>query len=117
MAKTREELSYCGCDCEECNIYRAMVYGEELKPETIQRWQEDARKYWGVESLKPEQLNCRGCRDESEDKFSGFKLCPIRCCCKNRGLSSCGLCPERKTCELHDVPKGRENLERIAAAE
>ncbi|HEY97907.1 MAG TPA: DUF3795 domain-containing protein [Dehalococcoidia bacterium] len=115
--KTREELSCCGCDCEECNIYRANVYGEELKPETIQRWQEDARKYWGIESLDPKLLNCRGCRDEAEDKFDGFKMCPIRGCCKNRGLVSCGLCPDFQLCQLHDVPEGRENLERIAAAE
>ena len=117
MTKTREELSYCGCDCEECNIYRANVYGEELKPETIQRWQEDARKYWGVESLDPKQLNCRSCRDEGEDKFFGFKMCPIRGCCKKRGLSSCGFCMELNTCQLHDVAEGRENLERIAATE
>jgi len=117
MAKTREELAYCGCDCEECNIYRAMVYGEELKPETIHRWQEDARKYWGVESLDPKQLNCRGCRYDGEDVFYGFKLCPIRSCCKTRGLSSCGFCPELKTCERLDVQEGRENLERTAATE
>ena len=117
MAKTRGELAYCGCDCEECNIYRANVYGEELKPETIQRWQEDAGKYWGVESLDPEQLNCRGCRDEAEDKFFGFKMCPVRGCCQTRELRSCGFCPEWKTCELHDVQEGRKNLGRIAAAE
>lgn len=117
MVKTRDELSYCGCDCEACNIYRAMVYGEELKPETIERWREDASKFWGVESLDPKQLNCRGCRYDGEDVFFGFKLCPIRNCCKTRGLSSCGLCPEWKTCEIFDVPEGRENFERIDAAE
>ena len=117
MVKTREELVYCGCDCEECNIYRAMVYGEELKPETIQRWQEDARKYWGIDSLEPEQLDCRGCRYGGEDVFYGFRFCPIRGCCKERGLSSCGLCPEWMICEWLDAPEGRENLERIAAAE
>lgn len=117
MAKTREELSYCGCDCDGCNIYRSNVYGEELKPETIQSWREDARKYWGIESLDPKLLNCRGCRDDAEDKFDGFKMCPIRDCCKNRGLISCGFCPEFPPCKLHDVPEGRENLERIAAAE
>ena len=117
MVKTRDELAYCGCDCEECNIYRANVYGEELKPETIQRWREDARKYWGIESLEPEQLNCRGCRDEAEDKFDGFKLCPVRGCCKTRGLTSCGFCPEWKMCEWLDGTGGRVNFERIAAAE
>ena len=117
MAKTREELAYCGCDCEECNIYRAMMFGEALRPETVQSYQETARKYWGVESLDPKQLNCRGCRYDREEVFYGFKLCPIRSCCKTRGLSSCGLCPEWKTCELLDGPGGRGNLEKIAAME
>jgi hypothetical protein len=114
MTKTREELAYCGADCEECNIYRAMVYGEEMKTETIKNWQEDARKYWRVESLDPEDINCRGCRYEGKDVFYGFRLCPIRGCCKTRGFSSCGFCPEWKTCERLDVPEGRTNLERIA---
>jgi hypothetical protein len=94
-----------------------MVYGEELKPETIQRWQEDAKKYWGIESLDPKQLNCRGCRNNGEDVFYVFKVCPIRNCCKTHGLSSCGLCPELETCKQHDVQEGRENLKRTTAME
>ncbi|UCB43672.1 MAG: DUF3795 domain-containing protein [Dehalococcoidales bacterium] len=117
MAKKREELAYCGVDCEECNIYRAMVYGEELKPETIQRWQEDAKKYWRIDSLDPKDINCQGCRYDGEEVFYGFRLCPTRNCCKKQGLSSCGLCPEWKTCELLDGSGGKENLERIAAIE
>ena len=117
MLKTRDELAYCGVDCEECNIYRAMVFGEVLTPETVQSWQEDARKYWRIDSLDPNLLNCRGCRYDGEEVFYGFRLCPARSCCRTRGLSSCGLCTEWKTCERLDVQEGRENLERIAALE
>ena len=117
MEKTIEDLSYCGCDCVECNIYRSNLYGEDLKEETIRRWHEDARKYWGIEALDPKQLNCQGCRDESEDKFVCFKMCPLRNCSKTRGIVICGICPEFKTCELHDVQEGRENLEKIAEKE
>ncbi len=117
MAKTRDELTFCGINCEECSIYRANVFGEELSPETIKRWQEDFKKYLGIESVKPEQLNCRGCRNKGEDVFYAFKQCPIRKCCITRGLSSCGLCPDFKTCEIHDIPEGKANLVRIAATE
>ena len=115
--KTREELAYCGIDCEECHIYRAMMFGEALNPETVKTWQEHTQEYWKVESLDPKQINCRGCRYEGEDVFYGFRLCPLRNCCKTRGLSSCGLCSEWKTCEWLDGPGGKENLERIAAME
>lgn len=115
MAKTREELAYCGEDCEVCEIYRATLFGDALKPETIKRWQEDFKKYHGIESVEPEQLKCRGCRSEGEDDFYGFKLCPIRGCCKSHELSSCGLCPDLKTCAWQ--PDGSKNLEGIADTE
>lgn len=117
MAKTRDELGYCGTDCEECNIYRAMMFGEALKPETIKTWQEHAIEYWGIDSLDPEQMNCRGCRYEGEDVFPGFRTCPVRGCCKIRGLSSCGLCSEWKKCKWEVVEEYRENLERIDGTE
>jgi len=116
MGKTREDLGYCGADCQKCNIYRAMWYGEKLKPETIQRWTEDAAKYWHVESLDPKDLNCRGCRDESDDLFLGFKLCPIKKCAGERELTSCGVCPDFAGCEWIE-PEGRKNLESIASSE
>jgi hypothetical protein len=117
MAKTRDELTYCGLDCEDCNVFRATVFGEALSAEAFKTWQDDFKKYWKIELTSPEQLKCRGCRYEGEDDFYGFKLCPVRNCCKTRGLSSCGLCPEFKTCKQHDLTEGRENLERIAAME
>ena len=108
--KTRKELGYCGVDCEECSIYRAMVYGEELKPEVIKRWQEDFKKYHGIESAEPQQLNCRGCRYEGEDVFYAFKQCPIRGCCNKRELDSCDLCPDLKTCAFDEPRKNYLNV-------
>ena len=115
MVKTREDLSYCGVDCQECNIYRAMMFGEELKPETLNRWREDAKKYWNMDAVKPEDLNCKGCRTEDEAGFFVLKLCPVRKCCQERELSSCGLCQDFDTCPWG--PPGRENLEQMAVNE
>jgi hypothetical protein len=114
MAKTRDELAYCGNDCEGCAIYRAMVFGEEMSPDVIRRWQEDFNKFLGLDSVNPKNLNCHGCRNKGEEVFYAFKVCPIRKCCITREISSCGLCPEFKICKIHDVPEGRKNLERIA---
>ena len=107
MAKPMEDLTYCGEDCEECNIYRAMMYKEELKPETVNTWQEHAREFWNVESLKIKDINCQGCRYEGDDVYFGFKTCPIKGCSKKRELISCGLCPDVKNCPW-DIP--RENF-------
>ena len=111
MAKTREELAYCGEDCEECDIYHATVFGGELKPEVIQRWQEEFKKYHGIDLTDVGLLKCRGCRYEGLDSFYGFKLCPMRGCCKRRGLSSCQLCSELKTCAWHALLEAEKTAE------
>ena len=111
MEKTREELAYCGCDCEECNIYRATVFGEELKPEVIMRWREDFKKYHGIDLTDVNLLKCWGCRYEGLDSYYGFKLCPMRGCCKRRGLSSCQLCSELKTCAWHALLEAEKAAE------
>lgn len=115
--KTRDELNYCGLDCEGCDIYHSTVLGKALNPEVFERWQKDFKKFWQIELTSPGQLKCRGCRSDMEDEFFGFKLCPIRNCCRKRGLSSCGLCPDFKTCKQHDIKEGRDNLEKITASE
>jgi len=98
MEKTIEELGYCGENCEPCQIYRATVYGETLPLEVIKQWQEDIKKYHGVDSVTAEQLRCHGCRYEGDDDFFTFKRCPIRGCCKSREIISCKFCPEIETC-------------------
>ena len=98
MAKTMEELGYCGEDCEPCNIYRWTVFGEKLEPEVIKTWQEDIKNYHGVESIEPDQLKCHGCRYEGEDDFFTFKRCPIRGCCRSREIISCKFCQDIETC-------------------
>ena len=117
MVKTRDELTYCGLDCEKCDIYQATVFGQTLKPEAFHRWQEDIRKYWKIEVADPKQLKCHGCRYEGSDDFYTFKLCPIRNCCMKRRLTSCGLCTEFKTCKRHDIQEAKDNLERLAATD
>ena len=109
MSLRTEDFGYCGAACAECNIYRSMHYGEELKQETIDRWRRDAKEFWNVENLEPENLNCRGCRNEHEGLFFGFKLCPVKPCIREKGYDHCGMCPEMAVCQFLD-PEGRNNL-------
>jgi hypothetical protein len=114
-----EELSYCGVDCTGCNIFKATVYGDkEALSLAVKQWQKTATEHWRMDSLDPQILNCRGCRVEGEGIFLGCWFCPIRRCCKEHGLSSCGLCSQWKTCEklievFDNEPQAKENLERI----
>jgi hypothetical protein len=117
MLTTLEELGYCGADCSACHIYRSVHFGEALPAETMDRWREDAKKFWGMDNLEAKQLNCRGCRHDHKGVFFAFTLCPIRACAQERGVISCGYCPEMKTCERLDVPESKANLERAALKE
>ena len=113
MGKTLEELTYCGADCEECNIYRVTQYGEALKPETLRRWREDAQKFWGLETLEADQLNCRGCRGDKKDVFFLFTACPLRKCCIERKLKSCGDCPDWQTCGFYETPEDKARIKKL----
>jgi hypothetical protein len=116
VTKKLEALGYCGTDCTgTCHIYRAVYLGEPLPQETLSRWREDVKKFWNIENLEAEQLNCKGCRGDNMESFFVFKLCPIRACARERGLKSCGYCPEMKTCERLDMPEYKVNLEKAKA--
>ncbi len=115
MAKKPEELGYCGTDCGACSIYRSTHFGEALPAETLQRWREDAKKYWNIDRLEAAQLNCRGCRESHEGVFFVFGGCPIRACAQKRGVNSCGYCPDMPNCPTLDMPEYKVRLAKALA--
>ena len=116
-----ERLSFCGVDCTDCDVFRATEHGDqEAADRALEGWTKTAQEHWGMQTLDPAILKCRGCRTEGEEIFKGCRLCPIRRCAQQKGLSSCGHCPTWRECEqlshlLADEPKARPNLEAIAA--
>lgn len=115
-----DDFSFCGVDCTSCDVLKATVLGdEEARRRAHQAWTKTAQQHWGMQALDPAILNCRGCRTEGADIFKGCRHCPMRRCAKQRGLSSCGQCPQWQKCErlshlLADAPEARPNLEAIA---
>ncbi len=115
-----EDLSFCGVNCTACDVFGATVHGdEEARRRAHETWSKTAQQHWGMETLDPTILKCRGCRIEGDDIFKGCRHCPIRRCAKEKNLTSCGRCPEWEECErlsnlLVDEPEARPNLEAIA---
>ena len=88
-----EDLSWCGVDCNSCDVFKATVHGdEEARMRAVKLWTKTAQEHWGMETLDPEILDCKGCRSEGHAKHKGYGRCPISPCAKSRGLASCGLC-------------------------
>ena len=113
------DLSYCGVDCKLCDVFKATVDGDrEARRRAHKLWTKTAQIHWGMQTLDPATLNCRGCRREGDDIFKGCRLCPIRRCAKERSLSSCSLCEEWRDCELlsevfADEPQAKDTLAKI----
>ncbi len=45
-----------------------------------------------------EHINCEGCRIDGIKTVYCDSLCPIRQCALEKGVTTCGDCPEREMC-------------------
>ena len=123
MQEEEEDLAYCGINCAKCPVFIATANDDnELRQETAQEWNGiygDYMETLGMQELKPQDMNCRGCKTE-ESRFLGCRSCPIRKCCRDKELTTCAACTNFKTCDmlkgfysniLHRQAK--DNLDRI----
>ena len=114
-----EKLSYCGLDCTTCDVYKYTLTGKSDNfDKMVTTWSRTARKHWGMASLDPKMLHCKGCRYDGEDGFHSTKVCPIRKCAIKKGLKSCGLCAKLDKCSiisglLNDCLDARKNLNNL----
>ena len=81
----KDMIGYCGLDCEKCDAYIATVNDD-------QALREKTAKLWA-------ELN----------------NAPIRKCALNKGVSTCGDCPDLENCPtvgaiLENNPSALENL-------
>lgn len=98
-------------NCSACEAYLATESqdeGEKIRIAAI--WSER----YGSE-IKPEDINCMGCRSESL-RFAWCYKCPIRACVIAKGYQNCGDCPDLP-CPTNlwlyeSVPEVKENLGR-----
>src|SRR4030042_1198790 len=95
------KLAFCGSNCKECPLFIATVNDDnELKRKTAEEWGKLYSEYIGKKELLLEDMNCHGCKSDSDLRFIGCKNCPIRKCCKEKNLVTCADCDEYETCEM-----------------
>ena len=91
----RNMIAYCGLDCEKCDAYLATINDDqELREKTAKVWAElnDA-------PILPEHINCQGCRADGIKTVFCDSLCDIRKCALNKGVVTCGGCPDIEKCQ------------------
>jgi len=105
-------IAYCGLDCSKCDAYLATIEDNGTKRElTAQKWSQIYKA-----KIKPEQINCDGCKSNGV-KFFHCNHCEIRRCCSSKGLDHCAAC-ESYICEtlarfIRLAPEARKALERL----
>ena len=87
-------IAYCGLDCEKCDAYLATIRDDQaLREKTAKQWSE-----WNHVEIRPEDINCEGCRATGKKSVYCDRLCGIRQCAQKKGMETCGACPELETC-------------------
>ena len=87
-------IAYCGLNCEKCDAYIATKNNDNaLREKTAKLWSELNNVL-----ILPEHINCDGCRVNGRKTIFCDKLCPIRQCAMQKGVVTCGECPEMEQC-------------------
>ncbi len=91
-----ELIAYCCLDCTKCDAYQATIRKDEgLRAKVAAAWK-----------MKPEQIDCLGCKSKK-----ALFDCTLKKCASKRGLPTCAHCPDFPTCKDEQwtkYPKLRE---------
>jgi len=81
-------IAFCGLPCTECPAFIATQKNDDKEREKVAR-------VWSKEfncEIKPEDINCDGCLEESGRLFSHCKVCEIRKCGREKEVKNCAYC-------------------------
>jgi len=81
-------IAYCGLDCSKCEGYLATQSNDNDRRAKV-------AKQWSAQynaDIKPEHINCDGCRSESQKFFYCSNICEIRKCCIEKDIANCAAC-------------------------
>lgn len=81
-------IACCGLDCSKCEGYiAAQTKDDSRRVEVAKQW---SARYSA--DIKPEQINCDGCKSDGQKFFYCEDMCEIRKCCMKKSLSNCAAC-------------------------
>jgi predicted phosphodiesterase len=106
-------IAYCGLVCSSCPTFLATLADDD-----VARGKTSAlyREKFGLD-LKPEEINCDGCKSEVGRLIGYCQSCEIRRCCRDKGLDNCTHCAD-SPCEhlvrFHAFsPQAKESFEAL----
>lgn len=83
-------IAYCGLDCSKCEGYLATQADSDSKrADVAHKWSSIYNK-----EIKPDQINCDGCKSEGRKFFYCENMCKIRKCCISKDVENCATCDD-----------------------
>ena len=104
-------IGICGLDCEKCDARIATLNDDNaLREKVAALWSE----LNNIE-IKPEMINCMGCRTDGVKTVYCNELCEIKKCAVGKDYETCGDCEKIDNCDivamvLSNNDEARENL-------
>lgn len=84
-------IAYCGLVCSSCPTFLATQNNDDVaRAATAAMYSEK----FGFD-LKPEDINCDGCKSKGGKLIGYCQSCGIRQCCSGKGLDHCALCSDQ----------------------
>lgn len=88
-------IAYCGLDCGKCDARTATLNNDDaLRQRVAEEW-----SGMNQTEIKPEHINCVGCRVDGIKTYYCSDLCAIRKCAAVKNLHTCGNCADMDKCE------------------
>jgi hypothetical protein len=111
-------VAFCGLACNNCPIHLATIEEDTFRQRTMRESiAEQCSKYYGMNILPDDVMDCDGCCADTGKLFSGCFECEIRKCAIVKNLKSCAFCDEYGCARLEEHfkldPGARERLEQI----
>jgi hypothetical protein len=92
-------IGYCGLDCGQCEAFIATQRNDDaLRAKVTEDW---ARSYGAP--IKPEHINCTGCRSAGVKTYYCDQLREIRKCAVQKALGTCADCSDYPCAALETI--------------
>jgi hypothetical protein len=106
-------IACCGLDCLQCGAYQATQADDDEKRVSVAKEWSDR---YDVE-VRPEQINCDGCRSDGQQFYYCSDICVIRRCCVQKELAHCVAC-DMYVCDTLEgffqlAPEARKTLDKL----